>query len=381
MSTGTVDDPGGRDPARVRRVLTVNAGSTSMKVALLDGDTVVARFDDLDEVLGRRLSAGPAGGLDGGPPDAVAHRVVHGGDRTRAEVVDDGVVRALADLTELAPLHQPPALAALARTRAAWPGVPQVACFDTAFHATMPAAATTYALPARLRTKVRVYGFHGLSHAWASGVARRVVPGARRVLVAHLGGGSSLCAVLDGASVDTTMGFTPLDGLVMASRSGSLDPGAVLWLAAHTDEDLATVLEQESGLLGLAGTADMREVLSRRDTGDPAAGLAFDVFLHRLVSEAGAMAAALGGLDVLVFTGGVGEHSAPVRRAVADRLAWLGVAVDDAGADGGGHGSDAATGPDAREVSRPGAAVRTLVVPAQEDRQLATEARAVLDGA
>ncbi len=373
MTSDAVD---GSAASGVRRVLTVNAGSTSMKVALLDGDTVVARFDDLEDVL--------AGGLEGGPPDAVAHRVVHGGDRTRAEVVDDGVVRALTDLTELAPLHQPPALAALARTRAAWPGVPQVACFDTAFHATMPAAATTYALPARLRAKVRVYGFHGLSHAWASGVARRLVPGARRVLVAHLGGGSSLCAVLDGASVDTTMGFTPLDGLVMASRSGSLDPGAVLWLAAHTDEDLTTVLEQESGLLGLAGTADMREVLSRRDAGDPAAGLAFEVFVHRLVSEVGAMAAALGGLDVLVFTGGVGEHSAPVRRAVADRLGWLGVALaDDEGGAVGGQGPDTGDGsgpdPDAQEIGRPGAVVRALVVPAREDRQLATEARAVLD--
>ncbi len=368
---------------RVRRLVTVNAGSTSLKVTLFDGESVVARSGELDEVL-----RGWPG--DGGPPDAVVHRVVHGGDRTRAALLDDAVVAELDALTELAPLHQPPALAAVRRTRSTWPDVPQVACFDTAFHATIPAAAATYALPARLRALVRVYGFHGLSHAWASGVARRRVAGARRVVVAHLGGGSSLCAVLDGVSVDTTMGFTPLDGLVMATRSGSLDPGAVVWLAAHTGEDLARVLEQESGLLGLCGTSDMREVLARRAAGDHAAGLAFDVFVHRLVSSVGSMVAALGGLDVLVFTGGVGEHAAAVRAAVADRLGWLGVELagsDEVPAGGGnerstvagaGRETDAGPDADAREITAPGAGVRTLVVAAREDRRLAVEARALL---
>jgi len=370
---------------RVRRLVTVNAGSTSLKVTLFDGEAVVSRSGDLDEVL----RGWP--GTDGQPPDAVVHRVVHGGDRTRAAMLDDAVVAELDALTELAPLHQPPALAAVRRTRSTWPDVPQVACFDTAFHATIPAAAT-YALPERLRALVRVYGFHGLSHAWASGVVRRRVPGARRVLVAHLGGGSSLCAVLDGASVDTTMGFTPLAGLVMATRSGSLDPGAVVWLAAHTGEDLARVLEQESGLLGLCGTSDMREVLARRAAGDPAAGLAFDVFVHRLVSSVGSMVAALGGLEVLVFTGGVGEHAAAVRAAVADRLGWLGVELAGSGEapaeDGNGNGrstgaggeTDAGpdAGADAREISAPGAGVRTFVVAAREDCRLAVEARALL---
>src|SRR3954465_6552915 len=206
--------------------------------------------------------------LAGLPPDAVAHRVVHGGDRTAAAVIDEALLGELRGLTELAPLHQPPALDAIDRCRAAWPARPQVACFDTAFHTTIPPAASTYALPARLRKKVRVYGFHGLSHAWASRTAGSKIPDARRIVVAHLGGGESLCGVLDGASVVTTMGFTPLDGLVMATRSGAVDPGALLWLAEHTDEDLGQVLEQESGLLGLCGSNDLQEVQQRADAGD-----------------------------------------------------------------------------------------------------------------
>ena len=358
-------DPGLAVPADgARRVLTVNAGSTSMKVSLVEGDgpgaRAVAEHDVLEQVL-----AGP-------PPDAVAHRVVHGGDRTRPARVDDALVRELRGLTELAPLHQPPALDALDRTLAAWPDVPQVACFDTAFHATMPAAATTYALPERLRARVRVHGFHGLSHAWAAGVARRTVPGARRVLVAHLGGGASLCAVLEGVSVDTTMGFTPLDGLVMATRSGSIDPGAVLWLTRHTDEDVEVLLAEQSGLLGLCGTGDMREVLARRAAGDRSAALAFDVYLHRLAAAAGAMVAALGGLDVLVFTGGVGEHATPLWHALADRLAWLGVRI----------GPGAAVGPDPAigvvDLTAGDSDVRVLVVRAREDLELAAETRTLL---
>lgn len=345
------------------RVLTVNAGSTSVKVAVLDGD----RVDELGS-LAEALALPHR-------YDAVAHRVVHGGSRTAAVLVDDAVEAELTALVELAPLHQPPALAQLRRCRDALPDVPQVACFDTAFHATLPPAARTYALPARLREQVRVYGFHGLSHAWAAGRVAALAPAARRVVVAHLGGGESLCGVLDGRSVVTTMGFTPLDGLVMATRSGALDPGAVLWLAAHTDEDLAVVLEQESGLLGLCGTGDMREVLARAGDGDAAAQLALDVYLHRLVTQLGGCVAALGGLDALVFTGGVGEHAARVRELVADRLGWLGVAVDPA--------VDVAPAAlvGEREVTAPGARVRTFVVHAREDVQLAAEARALLQPA
>jgi acetate kinase len=293
-------------------LLTVNAGSTSMKVSLLDGEDTVARYDSLDDAI--------AGGE---PVDAVLHRVVHGGDRAEPVRVDDAVAGELRALVDLAPLHQPPALDALARARAAWPDVAHIACFDTAFHATIPEAARTYALPAALREQVRAYGFHGLSHAWAVHRARELAPDARKVVVAHLGGGQSLCAALDGRSIATTMGFTPLDGLVMATRCGSIDPGAVLWLADRV-EGLAGVLEHESGLRGLSGTADMRELLARTDD---EARLALDVYLHRLVWLLGGCVAALEGLDALVFTGGIGEHADRLRDLVCARLGWLGPSV------------------------------------------------------
>jgi acetate kinase len=273
-------------------------------------------------------------------------------------------------LTELAPLHQPPALHAIDRCRAAWPDRRQVACFDTAFHSTIPPAASTYALPARMREKVRVYGFHGLSHAWASKAAASVVPEARRIVVAHLGGGESLCGVLDGQSAVTTMGFTPLDGLVMATRSGAVDPGALLWLSDHTEEDLGVVLEQESGLLGLCGSSDLLEVQQRADAGDDDAELAVAVWRHRAITLLGGCVAAIGGIDVLVFTGGIGEHQPAARRQIADGLAWLGVAIDD----------DEPVDPaaSASDITAPGAPVRTLVVPTREDLQLAQEATALL---
>jgi acetate kinase len=301
-------------------------------------------------------------------PDAVVHRIVHGGDRAHAVVVDDAVALQLRGLTELAPLHQPPALAAMDRARAALPDVPHVACFDTAFHRTIPEAAATYALPQRFRSTLHVYGFHGLSHAWAARRVAERVPGARRVLVAHLGGGASLCAVRDGRSVDTTMGFTPLDGLVMGTRSGHVDPGALVWLVKHSGEDLEDLLERRSGLQALAGTADLREVLRRRADGDAVAGLAFDVYVHSLVSHSGAMVAAMGGLDVLVLTGGVGEHSAPVREELCRRLSWLGVDAQD----------DGSSADPVRDVTVPGAQVRTLVVHAREDLEMAGQARAAL---
>jgi acetate kinase len=340
------------DPVVRLDVLVVNAGSTSLKLARCSGDEVVGTYSSLEEALAAE------------PPDAVAHRVVHGGERTGAALVDDDVLEELRSLVELAPLHQPPALEAMERTRSALPGVPQIACFDTAFHATIPAAGRTYALPARLRERVRVYGFHGLSYAWAARRMRELAPGARRVVVAHLGGGQSLCGLLDGVSVTTTMGFTPLDGLVMATRSGALDPGAVLWLARHTEEDLEHVLDRESGLLGLAGTSDMREVLERAARGDGEAGFALEVYLARLTRLLAGSVAELRGLDALVFTAGIGEHAAGLRALVAERLAWLGVVVDP---DGSGE-----------EITAPGATVRTFVVPAREDLQAAREAAQVL---
>jgi acetate kinase len=302
----------------------------------------------------------------------VAHRVVHGGHRTGAEVVDDVVMAQLEALTELAPLHQPPALDALRRCRAAWPEVANVACFDTAFHTTIPPAAHTYALPDRYRDSVRVYGFHGLSHAWTAARLGVLAPTARRVVVAHLGGGQSLCAVLDGRSVMTTMGFTPLDGLVMGTRCGAIDPGAVLWLLRHTDADLESILESQSGLLGLCGEPDMRIIHDRVARGDARASLALDVWRHRLVTQLGGCVAALGGLDALVFTGGIGEHDHLVRATVAESFAWLGVAIDDSA-------NAAVADATERELTAPSASVRTFVVPAREDLQLAAEAAALLD--
>ena len=354
------------------RVLVVNAGSSSLKLRLLAGDDLLAQED---------LPAG-GGGFDVGAvrstvagwaaPDVVGHRIVHGGTQFSAAVhIDADVREQLQALTDLAPLHQPKSLAGLEAIGAALPGVPAYACFDTAFHTTIPAAASTYAVPRewRERYRVRRFGFHGLSHAYVSARVAALT-GARRIVTCHLGAGASLCAVLDGRSVDTTMGFTPLAGLVMATRSGDVDPGLVLWLEEHEQlhpHEVATALEQQSGLLALAGTADMREVETRAADGNPDAQLAMDVYAHRLAGAAAAMAASLGGVEAIAFSGGVGEHSPAVRADAARRLAWLGVAID-------GEANAAVDG-DA-EITAPGATVRTLVISAREDLQIAREVRA-----
>jgi acetate kinase len=357
------------------RVLVVNAGSSSLKLRLLGADDTVAAEADIDaprsEVDEDALRAWIE---SAGTVDAVGHRIVHGGERFRAAVrVDDGVVRELRALTDLAPLHQPKSLAALDAVADALPATPAVACFDTAFHATLGPEAATYAVPRvwRERWGVRRYGFHGLSHAYASRRATEMT-GAARVVTAHLGAGASLAAVRDGRSVDTTMGFTPLEGLVMATRSGSVDPGLLLWLLereALSVAEMAEALEHDAGLLALAGSADMREVLARADTGDDEARVALGVYVHRLRAGVAAMAAALGGVDALVFTGGVGERSAPVRAAAASGLGFLGVGVDGA--------RNAAPDGDA-DVSADGAAARTLVIPAREDLEIARQVRALL---
>jgi acetate kinase len=340
--------------------LVVNAGSSSLKLAIVDGGDAVAALDldpDPDD-LDRRLD-------ELGPADAVGHRVVHGGDRyTDPVVIDDGVLAALDDLVALDPLHQPIALGLVRRLQAARPDIPHVACFDTAFHATLPAAASTYAVPAPWREwGVRRYGFHGLSHAWAVSRAAALVgrPVAELAAVTcHLGSGASLAAVDGGRSVDTTMGFTPLDGIVMASRPGALDPGVVAWLARRlTIDEIEGHLYQDSGLRGLAGTGDMEALLVRDDAD---ARLAVDVYLHRLRGSIASMVAALGRLDVLVFTGGVGEHAPAIRRRAADGLGFLGVALDAAAND------DATADAD---ITGAGATARTLVVTAREDLQIA----------
>jgi len=368
------------------RVLVVNAGSSSLKLTLL---ACAREGDGTDATIAARELQAPRAQVDPdelrtaldsplGEADAVGHRIVHGGERFREAVrIDADVETAMRELTDLAPLHQPKSLAALDAVTKALPGLPAVACFDTAFHATLPAAAATYALPAEWRERwgLRRYGFHGLSHAW---IARRV-PGLLerdaselRIVSCHLGAGASLCAIKDGKSLDTTMGFTPLEGLVMATRSGSVDPGMLLWLLEHEQlsaTELAEALEHDAGLKGLAGTSDMREVLSRADAGDESARLARDVYVHRLRAGIAAMAAALGGIDALVFTGGVGERSAEVRAQTAAGLAFLGVSLDDARnreahADG--------------QIGAVGAAACTLVLTAREDLEIALQVRAVL---
>ena len=372
------------------RVLVVNAGSSSLKLRVLGGngtagDDVTASADL--PAVGGELGGGAGGAAikaaieSFGPVDAVGHRVVHGGTLYTSPVIVTREVRQrLESLTDLAPLHQPKSLAALDAVSSVLPDTPAVACFDTAFHATIPAAAATFALPAEWRTRwtLRRYGFHGLSHSYASRRAAQLVGAGSadqlRVVTCHLGAGASLAAVHGGRSVDTTMGFTPLDGLVMATRSGSVDPGLVLWLEEHAhmpSRELAATLESRSGLLGLAGTSDMREVLARAAAGDERAALGRDVYLHRLRASIASMAAAMNGLDVLVFTGGVGENSPEVRYRAAAGLGFLGVAVDEAGNAGAAAADD-------REITAQGARVRTFVIAAREDKQIAAEARSVL---
>jgi acetate kinase len=335
-------------PREIGAVLVVNAGSTSLKLTSVDRDDRSAPVDSLEEAAGH--------------VDAVAHRIVHGGARLRDPVVlDDAVEGRLEALTELAPLHNAPAVEAISDAREAVPGVPHVAVFDTAFHATLPDEAVTYALPRRLREElgIRRYGFHGLSVEWAATQVR--VP---RLVVCHLGGGCSVTAVRDGRSVDTTMGFTPLEGVPMATRAGSVDPGAILHLLRSgrvTSAELEHLLEHESGLLGLGGSSDPRVL-----AGTPA----LEVYTYRIATAVGAIAVPLGGIDALVFTAGVGEHSAEVRERVCARLAFLGVELDvDANRD---------AQPDA-EVAAAASAARIVVLHAREDVVAARAVRRLLE--
>lgn len=361
------------------RVLVVNAGSSSLKVSLV-GPHDETLADEEFEASAGEVGAGKleAAVHEMGDVDAVGHRVVHGGPRYPASVrIEPEVIRYLSTITDLAPLHLPASLAGVAAVRMLMPRVPAVACFDTAFHSGMPAAASTYAIPREWRERhgIRRYGFHGFSHKYAARRAAEMLlrPDEElKVVTCHLGSGASVAAVLGGRSVDTTMGFTPLEGLVMATRSGSVDPGLILWLQRHagtTEEELNTALDRRSGLLALAGTADMKEVLKRMAAGDQEARLAFDVYVHRLRGCIASMAAAMGGMDALVFTGGVGENAAPVRAAAVSGLGFLGVEI--------GPALNANLVPDAN-ISAPGARVPTLVIKAREDVEVAREVRRVL---
>ncbi|GAA4147361.1 acetate/propionate family kinase [Actinomadura keratinilytica] len=362
------------------RILTVNPGSSSLKLSLLDGDAPPTRAEIAAGDGGRQAERLAAAVARMPRPDAVGLRFVHGGrDLVEPVVVDDRVTELLYRLVDLAPVHQPLSLYALGEIGRALPGVPVVGCFDTAFHAHLPEAAATYALPAEWRERhgLRRYGFHGLSYAYATrraGELLRADPAAPRMVICHLGAGASLAAVAGGRSVDTTMGFTPLEGLVMAERAGSIDPGIPLWLIRHglSAQDVGDALEHRSGLRGLAGTGDMRRLRARAAEGDEAAALALEVYHHRLRACAAAMAAALGGLDALVFTGGVGEHDAETRRRLAADLRHLGVAVDPE--------ANATARGDA-EITAAGAPVRTLVVTAREDLEIAAGVRAALGAA
>jgi acetate kinase len=367
--------------ARPGPILTVNAGSSSLKLRLLGKDDEVLAENDGEPVddaealrgeLRRMLDEGPA-------PDAAAHRVVHGGaEFDRPTLVDAGVERELDRLADLAPLHNPQAVRAMRALAAVRPGLPNVACFDTAFHAGLPAAARTYALPAAWSegsVPLRRYGFHGLSHAYASRRAAELLgadPAELRLVTAHLGAGASLAAVAGGRSVDTTMGFTPLEGLVMATRAGSVDSGLLLWVQRHRGLDaeaMERALDREAGLLGLAGTADMREIVATAGRGEERAALALDVYVHRLGGGIAAMAAAMGGLDALVFTGGVGENAPVVRERACAAAAFLGVKLD--------PGRNERGAPDT-VLSPPGAAVATVLVAAREDIEMARGTRAAL---
>jgi acetate kinase len=359
------------------RVLVLNAGSSSLKHAL--ADPLTGRLESAgtqrwrhDASKARHAEAVRAV-LDAleGTVEAVGHRVVHGGRRfTGPARVDQAVLAAIEALTPLAPLHNPIAVAGIRAAMEALPEVPQVASFDTAFHHTLGAAARTLPLPERWRARfgLRRYGFHGLNVRWCAQRAPELVgaDASRRLVICHLGSGCSVTAVCDGRSVDTTMGFTPMDGVPMATRPGALDPGAVVHLLRQGVglEELERGLEHESGVAGLAsGRSEMAEVVRAAASGEADAALALEVFVRGVASGAAAMATALGGLDCLVFTGGIGEHAPVIRGAVAERLAHLGVAL---------RARDELAGRDG-DVGAERAPVRVLVIAAGEERIIGRE--------
>ena len=372
-------------------VVAINAGSSSVKFALytacaapsrlmagqVEGVGTAPRFSakraDGTPYPGRKFDASPfrhdeALGFilqwieaeSGESIVAAGHRVVHGGEKfARPARLDAAVLAELDLLVPLAPLHQPHNLAAIRAISALRPGLPQVACFDTAFHRTQPRVAQLFGLPRALSDGgVMRYGFHGLSYEYVSGALPQVFGAAAqgRVVVAHLGNGASMCATRNGLSIASTMGFSTLDGLVMGTRSGSLDPGVILYLLQHGFDNarLNRLLYRESGLLGVSGmSSDMRDLLA---SSDARARAAVDLFVYRIDREIGSLAAALGGLDALVFTGGIGEHAAVVRKAVCEQASWLGIELDEKSNELGGP-----------RITREGAKVSAWVIPTDEE--------------
>jgi acetate kinase len=391
------------------RVLVVNTGSSSIKYQLVEmpegsgepqrgapedrgravlaagllerigeaGSGVADHADGFDRVF-RALGAGggPIGDLAG-----IGHRVVHGGDQlTAPTLLDDQAIEAIDALAPLAPLHNPSNLLGIRIAMDRFPRTPQVAVFDTAFHQTMPPRAWRYALPAELagRLRIRRYGFHGTSHAYVSRMAAEHLgrpAGELDLITLHLGNGASVAAVAGGRCVDTSMGMTPLAGLVMGTRSGDLDPAVVFYLhrqAGLSVDDIDELLNRRSGMLGLAGANDMREVERRAAAGDQAAAEALDVYCYRIRKYVGAYAAALGRLDALVFTAGVGENSAGVRAGVCEGLEGLGITLD--------RDRNLARSSGPRTVSADGGAVAVLVVPTNEELEIAEQTLAVVRG-
>ena len=385
-------------------ILVLNAGSSSVKFAIFEignGDAPRARVQGDVEGIGAspRLRVTHGGepcadeAVEGSGHEAaiaaiqrwftrnvgderhfaaVGHRIVHGGDVcTQPMLVDDALLRALDALVPLAPLHQPHQLAAIRAVAAVAPRVPQVACFDTAFHRDEPPLARSFALPRDItQGGVRRFGFHGLSYEYIVSALPAVAPECvgRRLIVAHLGNGASLCAIERGRSVATTMGFTALDGLPMGTRCGALDPGVVLYLLEQrgfTPKALEALLYERSGLLGVSGiSSDMRTLLASEA---PSAREAVDLFVYRIAREIGSLAAALEGVDAIVFTGGIGENAAPIRERVCERARWLGVVLDET--------ANARHGP---RLSKAGAPVSAWVIPTDENRVVARHAQRLL---
>jgi acetate kinase len=358
------------------KILTVNVGSSSVKLRLVDGDDAVTGTWDFEAAPPAERLAAAVGRA---AFDAVGHRFVHGGPRLSETRMASEEVRAeLRRVTPLAPLHNGAALELLEQLQRALPRRPHLVCFDTAFHRSLPAAAAVYPVPWDWteRLGVRRYGFHGLSHAYAARRTAQLLdrtPAELRTVTCHLGAGASLAAVAGGVSVDTTMGFTPNEGLVMATRSGSVGPGALLWVlreAGLSPEAADDELEHRAGLAGVSGiSGDMREVLAAEKAGSARARLAVAVYVHRLRAGIAAMAAAMAGIDAICFTGGVGEHAPAVRAAACAGLGYHGVELDrEANESGSGD----------RVISTAGAATATVVVAAREELEIAAEVRRVL---
>lgn len=371
----------GQDLSAVTHTVRPDTGGTAVPTMLDATYEEERRVDDHDEAFAVMLAQfaehGPS--LQEHPPAAVGHRVVHGGARFYAPtLVTPHVEEQIAELSVLAPLHNPANLAGIVAAKAVFPDVPHVAVFDTAFHQTLPPAAYTYAIDAELAAehRVRRYGFHGTSHQFVSEAAAAFLHrdlGTLRQLVFHLGNGASVTAIDGGRSVETSMGLTPLEGLVMGTRSGDLDPAALVHLArraGYSIDDLDVLLNTRSGLLGLAGRSDMRDILAGRESGEAAATLAFDVYIHRLRAYAGAYIAQLGGVDVISFTAGVGENAAAVRAEALSTLGFAGVEID--------HGRNVERRRGIRRISTDASRVTVLVVPTNEELEIARQTSRML---